>query len=191
LEGLRIGAHGPSPVVQSIRSELSLHSPQLSSVNQYHRRSHFAFMRAASSIRENTMNRHNVFIVAALTALGFAYLSSSAVAQQTGPTMHKYLSRAVMTPEGIKNLQKQPPTALKAGIAKFTEAVGGKLESWYFDFGTSTGWAIIDYPDDIGAAAAAMTINAAGFARVTLTPLITAEEADKALAKITRPPQQQ
>ena len=55
----------------------------------------------------------------------------------------------------------------------------------------STGWAIIDYPDEIAATAAQMTTNAAGFARVTLIPLITAEEADRALAKITRPPQQQ
>jgi uncharacterized protein with GYD domain len=91
----------------------------------------------------------------------------------------------------MKNLQKQPPTALKAGIAKFVESVGGKLESWYFDYGASTGWAIIQYPDELGAAAAQMTTNAAGFARVTLMPLLTAEEADKALAKITKPPQQQ
>jgi uncharacterized protein with GYD domain len=82
----------------------------------------------------------------------------------------------VLTPEGIKNLQKQPPR---------------KLESWYFDFATATGWAIIDYPDDAAAAAAQMTVNAAGFARVTSTPIMTAEEADKAVSKITRPPQQQ
>lgn len=75
------------------------------------------------------MNRHSILTIAALTALGLACLPSSAMAQQTGPTMHKYLSRAVLTPEGIKNLQKQPPTALKAGIAKFTESVGGKMES--------------------------------------------------------------
>ena len=137
------------------------------------------------------MNRHSILTIAALTALGLACLPSSAMAQQTGPTMHKYLSRAVLTPEGIKNLQQQPPTALKAGIAKFTESVGGKMESWYFDFAASTGWAIIDYPDEIAATAAQMTTNAAGFARVTLIPLITAEEADRALAKITRPPQQQ
>jgi uncharacterized protein with GYD domain len=139
------------------------------------------------------MNRHSILTIAALTALGLAYLPSSAIAQQAGPTMHKYLSRAVLTPEGIKNLQKQPPTALKAGIVKFTASVGGKLESWYFDFATATGWAIIDYPDDVAAATAQMTVNAAGFARVTLTPLLTAEEADKAVAKAggTRPPQQQ
>ena len=116
-----------------------------------------------------------------------------AVSQQSGPTMHKYLSRAVLTPEGIKNLQKQPPTALRAGIAKFTKSVGGKLKSWYFDFSTATGWAIIDYPDDIAAATAQMTTNAAGFARVTLVPVMTAEEADKAAMKAggARPPQQQ
>jgi len=103
--------------------------------------------------------------------------------------MHKYLNRAVITPEGIKNFQKQKPTALKVGIAKFAESVGGKLESWYFDFANHIGWAIIDYPDDVSAAAAAMT----GFATITLTPLITVEEADKAFEKfaVTRPPQLQ
>ena len=81
--------------------------------------------------------------------------------------MYKYLSRAVITPEGIKNFQKQKPTALKVGIAKFA----------------------IDYPDDVSAAAAAMT----GFATITLMPLITVEEADKAFEKfaVTRPPQLQ
>jgi hypothetical protein len=47
-----------------------------------------------------------------IAVVAFALLSGNAVAQQAGP-MHKYLSRAVLTPEGIKNLQKQPPTALR------------------------------------------------------------------------------
>jgi uncharacterized protein with GYD domain len=136
------------------------------------------------------MNRRDVFGLCATAVIGLTSLPGDAIAQQ-GPTMHRYLSRAVLTAEGMKNLQKQPPTALKAGIAKFVESVGGKLESWYFDYGASTGWAIIQYPDELGAAAAQMTTNAAGFARVTLMPLLTAEEADKALAKITKPPQQQ
>ena len=139
------------------------------------------------------MNRRNLLGLSTIAVMGFALLPINAIAQQAGPTMHKYLSRAVITPEGIRNFQKQKPTALKAGIAKFAESVGGKLESWYFDFATHTGWGIIDYPDDVSAAAAIMTIQAAGFANVTLTPLITAEEADKAFEKSvgTRPPQQQ
>jgi len=139
------------------------------------------------------MSRRSILSLSTIAVIGLALISGNAIAQQTAPTMHKYLSRAVLTPEGIKNLQKQPPTALKAGIAKFTASLGGKLESWYFDFATATGWAVIDYPDDVAAATAQMTVNAAGFARVTLTPLLTAEEADKAVAKAggTRPPQQQ
>jgi uncharacterized protein with GYD domain len=139
------------------------------------------------------MNRRNLLGLSTIVAMGFALLSGNALAQQAGPTMHKYLSRAVITPEGIKNFQKQKPTALKVGIAKFAESVGGKLESWYFDFAHHIGWAIVDYPDDVSAAAAAMTVQAAGFATITLTPLITAEEADKAFEKsaVTRPPQLQ
>ena len=137
------------------------------------------------------MNRRNLFSLTATTVVVSAVLSGSASAQQAGPSLHKYLSRAVLTAEGVKNLQKQPPTALRAGIAKFVESVGGKLEAWYFDYASTTGWGIIDYPDDLAAAAAQMTTNAAGFAHVTLMPLMTAEDADKALAKITRPPQQQ
>jgi uncharacterized protein with GYD domain len=137
------------------------------------------------------MNRRNLLGLSTIAVMGFALLPGGAIAQQAGPTVHRYLSRAVLTAEGIKNLQKQPPTALKAGVAKFVESVGGKMESWYFDYGASTAWAIVVYPDEIGAAAAQISSNAAGFARVTLMPLLTAEEADKALAKITRPPQQQ
>jgi uncharacterized protein with GYD domain len=64
------------------------------------------------------------------------------------------LVRAVLTAEGLKNLQKQPPTALKAGVAKFVESVGGKLEFWYFDYGAATAYSVIDYPDEVAAATA-------------------------------------
>ena len=67
-----------------------------------------------------------------LLLLGLALPTGEAVSQQAGPTFHRYLVRAVLTAEGLKNLQKQPPTALKAGVAKFVESVGGKLEFWYF-----------------------------------------------------------
>jgi uncharacterized protein with GYD domain len=103
------------------------------------------------------------------------------------------LVRSVLTAEGLKNLQKQPPTALKAGVAKFVESVGGKLEFWYFDYGAAIAYSVIDYPDEVAAATAQLSTNAAGFARVTIRPLLTAEEMDKAVAKWppVRVPQQQ
>jgi uncharacterized protein with GYD domain len=141
------------------------------------------------------MNRVTTFILttALVLLLGLAVPNDEAASQQAGPTLHRYLVRAVLTAEGLKNLQKQPPTALKAGVAKFVESVGGKLESWFFDYGESTAYSVIDYPDEIAAATAQLSTNAAGYARVTIRPLLSAEEMDKAVAKMppVRVPQQQ
>ena len=113
--------------------------------------------------------------------LGLVLPTGEAIGQQAGPTFHRYLVRAVLTAEGLKNLQN--PTALKAGVAKFVESVGGKLEFWYFDYGAATAYSVIDYPDEVAAATAQLSSNAAGYARVTIRPLLTAEEMDKAVAK--------
>ena len=126
----------------------------------------------------SVMNRVTTLTLSAvlLPLLGLVLPSSEAVAQQAGPTLHRYLVRAVLSPEGLKNLQKQPPTALKAGVAKFVESVGGKLEFWFFDYGASTAYSVIGYPDEVAAATAQLSTNMAGYARVTIRPLLTAEE---------------
>jgi uncharacterized protein with GYD domain len=117
----------------------------------------------------------------------------AALAQQSSGPHHKYLFQAAFTPDGIKNLQKQSASGFKAGVAKFFESVGGRLESWYFDYANNTAYGFVDYPDEIAAATAQATVNAAGFARVTYKSVLSAEDADKALAKSAgaRPPQQQ
>src|SRR5262249_535793 len=120
---------------------------------------------------------------AALLLLGLVLPTGEAVGQQAGPTFHRYLARAALTPEGLKNLKKQPPTALKVGVAKFVESVGGKLEFWYFDYGAATAYSVIDYPDDIAAATRRLSTKRAGCARLTIRPLLTAEEMDKAVEK--------
>jgi uncharacterized protein with GYD domain len=70
---------------------------------------------------------------------------------QQAQSTHRYLVRAVLTTEGVRNLQKQPPTALKAAVSKFNESVAGKLEFWYFDYGESTAYSIVEFPDEISA----------------------------------------
>jgi hypothetical protein len=62
-------------------------------------------------------------------------LPQSAVGQQAA-THRKYFLKAAFTADGMKNLQKQSATVFRAGVAKFFESVGGKLESWYFDYAT-------------------------------------------------------
>src|ERR1700694_2954564 len=136
--------------------------------------------------RRNVMNRVTTLSLAtvSLLFLGLALPTGEAVGQQAGPTLHRYLVRAVLTPEGLKNLQKQPPTALKAGVTKFVESVGGKLEFWFFDYGASTAYSVIQYPDEVDAATAQLSTNAAGFARVRIRPLVWAGDIAKAVAKM-------
>jgi uncharacterized protein with GYD domain len=128
-----------------------------------------------------------------LLCSGLTFAAGEALAEQAGSPQRKYLFEAAFTPDGIKNLQKQTASGFKAGVAKFFASVGGKLESWYFDYGTNTAYGFVDYPSEIAAASAQASVNAAGFARVTYRPVLTAEDADKALANSvpTRPPQQQ
>jgi uncharacterized protein with GYD domain len=141
------------------------------------------------------MNRRAACSLASISLLflGLALLPDEAVGQQTGPTLHKYFFRAVLTTEGIKDVQKRSATALRAGIAKFDESVGCKLKSWYFDYGNNTNYGFADCPDDVAVATLSATANAAGFARVTWIPVLSAEDMDKALTKslATRPAQQQ
>ena len=61
-----------------------------------------------------------------------------------------------------------------------------------FDYGAATAYSVIDYPNEVAAATAQLSTNAAGFARVTIRPLL-AEEMDQAVAKWppVRVPQQQ
>lgn len=93
----------------------------------------------------------------------------------------------------MKDLQRRSATALRAGVQKFDESAGCKLEAWYFDYTESANYGFVDCPDEIAMATISATANAAGFVRVTFRPVLTPEEMDKVLAKsvATRPPQQQ
>jgi uncharacterized protein with GYD domain len=141
------------------------------------------------------MKRHFAFAVAtlAMLILGLAAAPGDAVGQQAATPHHRYLFRAAFTIDGVRNLQKQSATGFKAGVAKFFESAGGKLESWYFDYGETTAYGFVDYPDEIAAATAQASVNAGGFAHVTYRPVLSAEDTDKALSKSVaiRPPQQQ
>src|SRR5262245_27734787 len=96
----------------------------------------------------------------ALLCCGLALSSGATFGQQPQPAHRKYLFQAAFTPDGIKNLQRQSAAGFKAGVAKFFESVGGRLESWYFDYAENTAYGFVDYPDEIAAAAAQATVNA-------------------------------
>ena len=61
------------------------------------------------------------------------------------------------------------------------EALGGKLEAFYLAFGEH---ALLAYlPDNASAIAFTLTVSKSGLVRTTTTPLVSVEEADKALEK--------
>ena len=95
-----------------------------------------------------------------------ALVASPALGQQGEQSHHRYFVSAELTVEGMKNLQKQSATGLRAGVAKFAEAAGCKLKSWYFEPGASTARTIVDCSSEVGAAALQVSSNAAGFAHV-------------------------
>lgn len=109
--------------------------------------------------------------------------SALALGSASAQTNHLYLAKVEFTPAAIKKMQTQPPTALKATVAKFVEAAGGKLVSWYLDYANVTAYAIVSASDVNTVAATQFSTNASGFTHVTVVPIMTAEEADQAVAK--------
>ena len=97
--------------------------------------------------------------------------------------MPKYLIRISLTTEGVRGLQKHMASGRKAAAAKFAESAGGKLEALYFAFGQDDIVAIADLPDNVAAAAISVAANAGTQVNFTVTPLLTAEEMDKAIEK--------
>jgi uncharacterized protein with GYD domain len=104
--------------------------------------------------------------------------------------MSKYLVQASYTDEGLKGLLKEGGTSRRAAIEKLYESVGAKLEAFYYAFGDTDVFVIVDAPDNVTMAAVSLTVNAAGASTAKVTVLLTAEEVDAAAKKTPnyRPP---
>ena len=63
------------------------------------------------------------------------------------------------------------------------KAAGGKMEAFYFAFGDTDAFVIVDAPDHATVAAASLTISASGAVRTKTVVLITPEEIDQAAKK--------
>jgi len=97
--------------------------------------------------------------------------------------MPKYLVISSLTQEGIRGTLNEGGTARREAIRRATESLGGTLEAFYYAFGESDLYSIVELPDNATAAAASMTIGAAGVARNTTVVLITPEEMDEVSKK--------
>ncbi len=106
--------------------------------------------------------------------------------------MAKYLVQFRYVGEGAKGLLKDGGSKRRDAVDQLIASMGGTLEAFYFSFGEYDGLCIVDAPDNIGTAAAALLVNASGAVQAVTTVLLTPEEVDEATKKTAdyRPPGQ-
>lgn len=111
-------------------------------------------------------------------------------AQKGETDMAKYLIKASYTLEGAKGLLKEGGSSRRTAVKEMIEALGGKLECFYYAFGDSDAIVVLDLPDRVTAAAMSLAIGATGAVELSTTVLLTPEEIDAAVKKSVayRPP---
>lgn len=98
--------------------------------------------------------------------------------------MAKYLIEGAYSHEGLKGLVKDGGTGRRTAVEAAVKALGGRLESMYYAFGTSDIYLIIEAPDNVSVAAFALAVGATGaLSHFKTTVLLSVEEVDHAAKK--------
>jgi uncharacterized protein with GYD domain len=97
--------------------------------------------------------------------------------------MAKFLWKASYSSDGLKGLLKEGGTGRRAAIEQLTEALGGKVEAFYYALGDDDVVVIVDLPDNTTAAAISLAVNSTGSVELKTVPLLTVEEVDEAAKK--------
>src|SRR5215211_1370911 len=87
-----------------------------------------------------------------------------------------YMTQFAYTPEAWETLAENPEDR-SAPLCELLETMGGRLVSWYLNFGEYDGLTIYEAPDDATAGAVVVAAARRGHLRATKTTLLfTAEE---------------
>ena len=101
--------------------------------------------------------------------------------------MALYLTRFSYTPATWAKLIKNPEDRREAA-KQYIEAVGGKLQGFWYAFGDHDGYTLWEAPDNVSMAATALAIGAAAaFAGALIVPLVPATPAWPAIDVRARP----
>jgi uncharacterized protein with GYD domain len=98
----------------------------------------------------------------------------------------KYLIEASYTTEGAKGLLKDGGSKRRQAATAALKSVGAKVEAFYFAFGGTDVYLIIDAPDNVAVSAASLAISATGSVRTKTVVLLTADEIDEATKKVVK-----
>jgi uncharacterized protein with GYD domain len=104
--------------------------------------------------------------------------------------MPKYLIQGSYTPEGAKGLARAGGSSRRTIVGDMIAKAGGTMESFYYAFGDTDVYVIVDLPDVASGVALSLAVNASGAVSLKTIPLISAEEMDEAAKKQVayRPP---
>lgn len=97
--------------------------------------------------------------------------------------MAKYLIQANYVGEGAKGLLKEGGSSRQAVVEKMAASLGGSIEGFYYAFGETDLYVIVDAPDHATVAAIALSVNATGTVTAKTTVLLTPAEIDAAAQK--------
>jgi uncharacterized protein with GYD domain len=104
--------------------------------------------------------------------------------------MPKYLVQGYYTDQGLKGLLEEGGSKRRVMVEKLAEEMGGKLEVFYYAFGSDDFVIILDLPDNIDMAATAIVAQASGMVKSRVTVLMAPEDVDQAVQRKVdfRPP---
>lgn len=97
--------------------------------------------------------------------------------------MPKYLFQSRYTPEGARGLLEEGGTSRRDEAQRAVESVGGTLESFYYAFGGTDIFIVVELPDNASAASLSLTVAASGTISTEIIVLLTPEELDHAKTK--------
>lgn len=97
--------------------------------------------------------------------------------------MPKYLIQASYTSAGAKGVLAEGGTKRRSAVEKAAKSVGGKVESFYFAFGDTDAFVVVDAPDNASVAAVALMVGSSGAASTKTTVLLSPAEIDEAAKK--------
>ena len=105
--------------------------------------------------------------------------------------MPKYLVQGSYTDQGLKGLLNEGGSKRRAVVEQLASEMGGKLEAFYFAFGSDDFVIILDLPSNIDMTATAIVAQASGTVKSRVTVLVTPEDMDRAVQRKVnfRPPE--
>ncbi len=97
--------------------------------------------------------------------------------------MGSFLVQTAYTPEAWARLVKNPQNREEA-IRPTVEALGGRIEQCWLSFGEYDITAVVQFPDNVDAAAFSIGVSSKGFVRAfKTTPLLSMDDSLEAMRK--------